>query len=71
MHHAITTFSYFFEKTEKDREQVRKAIAQLVNRFSIIEVNEYLIRRAMDSDIDDFEDTVVEVSAMAKMPSIS
>ena len=61
--HEITTLCYFLEKAEKDKSKIRKVISRIMKRFTVIEINAKLLNRALDSEIDDFEDAVIEVSA--------
>jgi len=35
-----------------------------MKRFTVIEINEELLNKALNSKIDDFEDVVIEVSAI-------
>ena len=37
-----------------------------MNRFKVIEINENLLGKALSSEIDDFEDAVIEVSSKEK-----
>ena len=62
--HEITTLCYFLDKAEKDKSKTKKVISQLMKRFTVIEINEELLNGALNSEIDDFEDAVIEVSAI-------
>jgi hypothetical protein len=62
--HEITTLCYFLDKAEKDKQKTKKVISGLMKRFTVIEINEELLNKALDSEIDDFEDAVIEVSAV-------
>jgi predicted nucleic-acid-binding protein len=64
--HEITTLCYFLDKMKNDRSQINKIISRLMRRFFVIEINEELLNRALYSKIDDFEDAVIEVSAIDK-----
>jgi len=64
--HEITTLCYFLDKTEKDKSKTKKVISGLMRRFTVIEINEALLNKALNSEIDDFEDAVIEVSAIDK-----
>jgi predicted nucleic acid-binding protein len=64
--HEITTLSYFLDKTVKDKSAIKKTISGVMKRFKVIEINEELLISALNSEIDDFEDAVVEVSSNAK-----
>jgi len=62
--HEITTLCYFLDKAEMDKSKTKKVISQLMKRFNVIEVNEELLSKALNSEINDFEDAVIEVSAI-------
>jgi predicted nucleic acid-binding protein len=62
--HEITTLCYFLDKVEKDKSKTKKVVSRLMKRFAVIELNEDLLNRALNSEIDDFEDAVIEVSAI-------
>jgi len=62
--HEITTLCYFLDKAEKDKSKTRKVISRLMKRFTVIEINEELLNKALNSEIDDFEDAVIETSAI-------
>jgi len=64
--HEITTLCYFLDKVEKDKSKTKKVISGLMRRFTVIEINEELLHKALNSEIDDFEDAVIEVSAIEK-----
>jgi predicted nucleic acid-binding protein len=61
--HEITTLCYFLNKTKMDRLKTKKVISRIMKRFTVIEINEELLNNALGSDIDDFEDAVIDVSA--------
>jgi len=62
--HEITTLCYFLDKAGMDRSKTNKVISQLMKRFTVIEINDELLNKALNSEIDDFEDAVIEVSAI-------
>ena len=64
--HEITTLCYFLDKVEKDKSKTKKVISRLMKRFAVIEINEALLNKALNSEIDDFEDAVIEVSAIER-----
>ena len=62
--HEITTLAYFLGK-EKILLQKRSGIIRsLLKTLSTIPVTETILLDALDSPIDDYEDAVVEVSAL-------
>lgn len=60
--HEITTLAYFLEK-EKIKN-FRNVLSTLLKIFNIIELNKKILTRALTSPINDFEDAVIEVSAI-------
>ena len=61
--HEITILSYFLSKSVKEKRKINKSISGIMRRFDIIELDKYLLEKAIDSEINDFEDAVIEVSA--------
>jgi hypothetical protein len=61
--HEITTLNYFLSKSSKDKTKVRKTIFGIMKRFKVIATDETTLTGALHSDIDDFEDAVIEVSS--------
>jgi predicted nucleic acid-binding protein len=64
--HEITTLSYFLDKTVKEKIKVKKSISVIMKRFTVIEINEDLLNKTLNSEVDDFEDAVIEVSSNEK-----
>jgi len=61
--HEITTLYYFLNKSIKDKNKIRLSLSGIMNQFTVIEVNETILNKSLYSDIDDYEDAVIEVSA--------
>ena len=61
--HEITTLSYFLNKMIKNKTKVKKSISGIMQHFKIIEINRELLEKALTSEIDDFEDAVIEASS--------
>jgi predicted nucleic acid-binding protein len=61
--HEITALNYFLSKSNKGKAIVRKAISGIMRRFRVIATDEEILTKALHSDIDDFEDAVIEISA--------
>jgi len=61
--HEITTLYYFLNKSIKDKNKIRISLSGIMNQFKIIEVNEIILDKSLYSEIDDYEDAVIEVSA--------
>ena len=64
--HEITTLFYFLNKTIKDKIKIKKTLSCIMNRFEIIEVNAGILNKALDSEISDYEDAVIESSSVEK-----
>jgi predicted nucleic acid-binding protein len=64
--HEITTLNYFLTKSNEDKAKIRKTISGIMKRFKVIAVDEEILTKALQSDIDDFEDAVIEVSSKEK-----
>lgn len=62
--HEITTISYFLEKFSFPRQKATQIIFGLLDVFTIIPATETVLRDALQSPIKDFEDAVIEVSAI-------
>ncbi len=62
--HEVTTLSYFLEKFSYPRNKATQIISGLLDVFSIIPATETILRDALQSSIKDFEDAVIEVSAV-------
>jgi len=62
--HEITTLFYFLNKVIKDKLKIKKALSCIMNRFSVMEVNDKILNKALASGIDDFEDAVIEASSI-------
>ncbi|MCL1818489.1 MAG: PIN domain-containing protein, partial [Spirochaetaceae bacterium] len=64
--HEITTLYYFLNKAVKDKRKIKRSLSGIMNQFTVIEVNAELLNKALSSEINDFEDAVIEVSSYAK-----
>lgn len=62
--HEVTTLSYFLFKEHKDKTKVINTLTALLDIFSIIPIDEYILRDSLISPIADYEDAVIEVSSM-------
>jgi predicted nucleic acid-binding protein len=61
--HEITTLNYFLSKSNKNRIKIKKTISGIMKRFKVIAINEEILNKALFSEIDDFEDAVIEISS--------
>jgi predicted nucleic acid-binding protein len=64
--HEITTLAYFLTKETKSRKKVYSAIYSLLDIFTVIPTTEIILKNALESDISDFEDAVIEASGVFK-----
>ncbi len=62
--HEITTLSYFLGKASSNISTQRTIINNLLDIFSTIQTTEKILRDSLDSKITDFEDAVIETSAI-------
>ena len=68
--HEITTLSYFLERQKYPTDQRDFIISKLLDIFKIIPATEQILRYALNSPISDYEDAVIEVSAVEKEISL-
>ncbi len=64
--HEITTLSYFMEKYKYPKGKRKLIITKLLDIFSTIPTTEKILRNALNSAIDDYEDAVIEASARSE-----
>jgi PIN domain protein len=62
--HEVTTLSYFLFKEQKDKNKVVTTISTLFDIFQIIPIDETILKASLLSPITDYEDAVIEVSAV-------
>lgn len=61
--HEVTTLSYFLLKEKGNSSKVINTIRDIMDIFTIIPINESILREALLSPIPDYEDAVIDVSA--------
>ena len=61
--HEITTLAYFLMKNYNNSQKVKLVLNKLLDIFEIIPINAVILRRSLDSEINDFEDAVIEISS--------
>ncbi|MBN2804088.1 MAG: PIN domain-containing protein [Deltaproteobacteria bacterium] len=64
--HEVTTLSYFLFKEQKNKSKVINTISALLDMFTLISIDEKILRDSLISPISDFEDAVIEVSSIKK-----
>jgi predicted nucleic acid-binding protein len=62
--HEITILSYFLEKEVKNKEQSIKVLSKIMKIFSILDLNSNILNIALNSEIKDYEDAIIEQSAL-------
>ena len=61
--HEITTLSFFLEKYKYQKDKRSFIINRLLDVFAVIPATEKILRDSLHSEISDYEDAVIEVSA--------
>jgi len=62
--HEVTILSYFLEKEIKDKEQAINILSKVMKMFSVLDLNSSILSKALKSKIKDYEDAVIEQSAL-------
>ncbi|MBM7556779.1 PIN domain-containing protein [Halanaerobacter jeridensis] len=61
--HEITILSYLLQRKFK-LQKVKYFLEEILDIFQIISVNNKILKSALDSEIKDYEDAVIELSAL-------
>lgn len=61
--HEITTLAYFLMKNHNNSSKVKSVLNELLDMFKIIPITETILRKALHSKINDYEDAVIEISS--------
>ena len=62
--HEITTLSYFLLKEHKDKPKVISTISGILDIFKVLAIDETILRKSLTSSVSDYEDAVIEASAL-------
>jgi len=62
--HEITTLSYFLEKEKFGRIKRNKIISNLLDNLSVLAAHEEILKKALISEIEDYEDAVIDELAL-------
>jgi predicted nucleic-acid-binding protein len=58
--HEITTLSYFLEKEKYGLQKRKRIITILLDNLSILTAHEKILRNALNSEVKDYEDAVID-----------
>lgn len=58
--HELTTLAYFLEKQKYNSVKRKKVITSLLNNLTVLAADEKILRAALNSEIQDFEDAVID-----------
>ena len=61
--HEITTLAYFLMKNHNDSTKVNFVINEILDMFKIIPITETILRKSLNSKINDYEDAVIDISS--------
>lgn len=61
--HEVTTLAYFLMKNYNDSQKVKFVLNEFLDMFKLIPITETILRRSLNSEINDFEDAVIDVSS--------
>ena len=61
--HEVTTLAYFLMNNYNDSQKVKFVLNEILDMFKLIPITETILRRSLNSEINDFEDAVIDVSS--------
>ncbi len=62
--HSVTTFAYLLEKSNQNQERINFWLNWLLYNFNIVDTTKDSLKMALASQIDDYEDAVIERAAL-------
>lgn len=62
--HIVTTFAYLLESAKVPSHQIKLHISWLLETFIIVPIDTALLKKALKSQVADYEDAVVEQAAL-------
>jgi hypothetical protein len=62
--HEITTLAYFMEKEKYNSNKRNRIIIRLLNNLEVLTADKKILRNALESEIDDYEDAVIDEIAI-------
>ena len=63
--HELTTLAYFLEKQKYSTAKRKKVLISLLSNLTVLAADERILRTALDSEIQDYEDAVIDELAYA------
>jgi predicted nucleic acid-binding protein len=63
--HMVTTFAYVLEEAKVLRPEIVRHLDWLLRSFTVVPINDDLLKKALKSRIHDYEDAVVEQAAIS------
>ncbi len=61
--HEITTLAYFLMKNHNNSHKVKFVLNEFLDLFKIIPITETILRKALNSKINEYEDAVIDISS--------
>ena len=62
--HEVTALAYFMEKDKYNKSKRNKIINKLLKNLSVLSANEIILKKALESEIADYEDAVIDELAL-------
>jgi predicted nucleic-acid-binding protein len=63
--HIVTTFAYLLENAKVPKSQILRHVHWMLETFTVVAVDKALLKSALASGLSDFEDAVIEGTAVA------
>lgn len=68
--HMVTTFAYLLEYAKVPQAEIRRHVDWLLQTFRVVPTGAEILKEAVESHIADYEDAVIEQSALACQASM-
>lgn len=68
--HSVSTLAYLLENAKVPRSQIMKHIDWMLQVFVVVPIDSPLLSRALKSQINDFEDAIIEQAARTSSSSL-
>lgn len=63
--HMVTTFAYLLENAKVPPYQITHQLSWLLETFTVVQLDDVVLKNALKSRIKDYEDAVIEQAALA------